>query len=251
MINSNPTKTSRALRAVACGDKMEELIESANGTSLEHVLVAHLELFKKHVTGASHVDKYTLKEARSPACTRMTKMVPVVGNPGKKTSVPLTKEEIFEDLSVRFEKHTIIDIEYVCKKRLDKTTMSSSSGSPFVLITTNSVKQAQSADVIVFSSSYQGGSRNAVLNIVINLFQAKHYQNISGGTIDTEKSLNSCVLTKGNQEIRFDIRVKSDTGYLWVAKIVPDEVIEISATTLPMNKGDTPPSQDNEVKFQT
>ena len=53
------------------------------------------------------------------------------------------------------------------------------------------------------------------------------------------------------QEIRFDIRVKSGTGYLWVAKSVPDEVIEISATTLPMNRGETPPSQDNEVKFQT
>ena len=47
-----------------------------------------------------------------------------------------------------------------------------------------------------------------------------------------------CVLTKDSQEIRFDIRVKSGTGYLWVAKIVPDDVIEVSATNFESSKGD-------------
>ena len=56
-----------------------------------------------------------------------------------------------------------------------------------------------------------------------------------------------CVLTKGNQAICFDIRVKSGTGYLWVAKIVPDEVPDISATTLSLNKGTGSPSTNNEV----
>ena len=58
-----------------------------------------------------------------------------------------------------------------------------------------------------------------------------------------------CVLTKENQEMRFDIRVKSGTDYLWVAKIVPDEVMDIAATTLPMSKGDEPPSQENDASL--
>ena len=116
-------------------------------------------------------------------------MVPVVGDPGKKACVPLTKEEMVEGLLRRFEGHTLIDIEYICKKLLEKTTRmrSSSSGSPFVLITTNRVNQAQSADVIVFSSSHQGGKRTAVLNIDIHLYQATNYKNFSGGEIKSEE----------------------------------------------------------------
>ena len=56
------------------------------------------------------------------------------------------------------------------------------------------------------------------------------------------------LLTRDKQKIRFDIRVKSGTGYLWVAKIVPDDVNEVSAANIATSKGYNDPPN---IKEQT
>ena len=65
------------------------------------------------------------------------------------------------------------------------------------------------------------------------------------GNFDT-----GCVLTKNGQELRFDIRVKSGSGYLWVTKIVPDGTIETAAVNVDTSEGDVQDTKkENKVKF--
>ena len=87
---------------------------------------------------------------------------------------------------------------------------------------------------------------NHTPNSTFNLFSVATC--LKHGWILTANFETGCVLTRDRQEIRFDIRVKSGTGYLWVAKIVPDDVNEVSAANIATSKGYNDPPN---IKEQT
>ena len=59
-----------------------------------------------------------------------------------------------------------------------------------------------------------------------------------------------CILTKNGQEIRFDIRVKSGSGYPWVAKIVPDGTKDVSTANVEPSGGDALNNNDGNNESQ-
>lgn len=173
LIASDPTQTSLALRAVACGGKIKELIRS-DDRSFEHVIVAHLELFYEHVVKASSVQRYTFKEAPYQ-CTRT------------KTKIDDKERQL---KNTRYHCQTGIDIAYIfCKKVVNETTPSSAT---FALIATiSSEPQAQIAggDVIVFYSHLD--ETNTTLNVDVHLYHAKHNASCPFAHTDFDDKKNS------------------------------------------------------------
>jgi hypothetical protein len=155
IVASDPSETSPALRYLACNGLTEELVP-ADGISFEGILAAHLRRFL-YCGKELPVETYDLQEAWPPKSLEKLE----------------DKNKVKRMFKRRFEAHDFIDVPKLCQ-RISKRLQSVKS---LAIVMKQRVPSAQSADVIVLEASI---NEKKQLVIVLDLFQAKHFDNVPG-----------------------------------------------------------------------